>query len=96
MTDYGPDESIIKNLAAILRTAQGVIDKDTGKDIDIGGYVADLRRGYDRLYAQLAEAQKDAEHYLAALKDIRSSGSEYGFLLARVASAAIDAARGEE
>jgi len=37
----------------------------------------------------------EADMYLAALKDIRSSASEYGFVLARVARQAIDAARRE-
>ena len=42
----------IKNLAELLRRAQGRIDKETGEDIDIGDLVQDLRREYDNLLAE--------------------------------------------
>ena len=45
-------ESIISNLANLLRRAQGRIDQETGQDIDIGDLVVDLRKGFEKLEAE--------------------------------------------
>lgn len=45
--------SYIKNLAAILHKAQGVIDPETRQPIDIGGEVLSIRQEADKMRARL-------------------------------------------
>ncbi len=49
----------IRNLGAILRKAQGVVDAETNQPIDIGGEVLAIRQEGDALNARITELEKE-------------------------------------
>lgn len=55
------NRSAFGHLAAILRKAQGRIDAETGKAIDVGYECAKLREQFDALWAEVERLRADAE-----------------------------------
>lgn len=55
------NRSAFGHLAAILRKAQGRIDAETDKEIDVGYECAKLREQFDALWAEVEQLRRMAE-----------------------------------
>lgn len=61
--------SIPGHLAAILRNAQGVTDRETGRDVDVGRECLLIREEWEALHKELARVREERDSVNRALAE---------------------------